>query len=275
MPASRGGDGWALDLVISDLHSVFLDKRALEVFLGVLTETKVSTLWINGDLMDFCSISAHVPKIKRLKGNSFLGGFLPRHTILHERDVVRDYILAPLRKAAGKKTRIIYRTAANHEDRYTKPSSDNKGLAEICQVEAELGVRRGNLRDLLTLDQWNIETDDKQQTLIRGKVLITHGECATESAPKKNFMDYKCSGISSHTHRMGVYEERARGTGDSFVWHETGHLRTQDDVEYLSKPPNWKQGYLALWMRKDGAFEIQRHQIHKYRSWFQGQLFEA
>lgn len=274
--ATTGRKGrWDLDLVVSDIHSLFVDLKALDVVMQVLHETDVKTLYINGDLMDFCSISAHVPKIKKVKGNAFLGQYLPRHTLRMERDVVREHILAPLRKAAGKKTRIVYRTAANHEDRYTKPSADSKGLAEICQVEAELGVRRGNLRDLLTLDQWNIETDHKQQTLIKGKILITHGECATEAAPKKNFMDYKCSGISSHTHRMGLYEERARGTGEKFIWVESGHLRTQDEVEYLSKPPNWQQGFLALYTRSDGAFEIQRHQIHKYRSWFNGQLFAA
>ena len=143
-------------------------------------------------------------------------------------------------------------------------------------MEQELGARTGSLHDLLDLGKYNVDIDDKQQTLIsKGNLLLIHGEDATEAAPKKNFMSYKVSGINSHTHRMGVYEERARGTGDTFVWHESGHLRTQDSVEYLSKPPNWKQGYLAVRHRDDGAFEIQRHQIHKYRSWFNGQLFEA
>lgn len=272
MPKAKS-DGWKLDIVISDLHSVFVDRKALSVVLQVLTESDVSTLWINGDLMDFTSISSHIPKIQKLHGNEFLGQFLPRHSIRREIEVVKEHILSPLRKAVGKKTRIVYRTHANHEARYTTPSQESKGWAEIREVEQELGARSGSLYDLLDLGHYNVEIDDKPQTLVKGTLLLTHGETAVETAPKKNFNDYKVSGISSHTHRMGVYEERARGTGEKFVWHESGHLRTQDNVEYLSKPPNWQQGYLALYMRNDGAFEIQRHQIHKYRSWFRGQLF--
>lgn len=230
---------------------------------------------INGDLVDFTTISAHIPKIKRLKGNKFLGEFLPRNTFRNEVEVVRHSILAPLRKAAGKRTRIIYRIRANHEDRYTQPPEDSKGFAEIRKVEEELGARSGSLHDVLDLGRYGVEIDDKQQTLMNGTLLFVHGERATETAAKGNFADYKVSGISSHTHRMGVFEERARGTGEKFIWVESGHLRTQDDVEYLSKPPNWNQGYLALYMRNDGAFEIHRHQIHKYRSWFNGQLFAA
>lgn len=225
--------------------------------------------------MDFTSISSHIPKIRRLRGNDFLGQFLPKHTLRREVQVVKEHILGPLRKAAGKKTRIIYRTHANHESRYTEPSAESKGFAEIREVEQELGARAGNLRDLLDLDRFDVETDDRPQTLLKGTLLLTHGETATESAPKKNFTDYKVSGISSHTHRMGVYEERARGTGEKFIWVESGHLRTQDNVEYMSKPPNWQQGFVTFYMRKDGAFEIQRHQIHKYRSWFDGKLYAA
>lgn len=253
---------------------MFVDVKALSVLLQVLTENEVSTLWIGGDLMDFCSISSHVPTIKKIKGSSFLDSFLPKHTVMREIEVVKEHILAPIRKAVGPKTRIIYRTFANHERRYTHPSVKSDGLAEIREVEQELGARAGNLHDLLDLGRFNVEIDAREQTLITPSLLIIHGETATEAAPKKNFADYKISGISSHTHRMGVYEERARGTGDKFIWCESGHLRTEQ-VEYMSKPPNWVQGYLALYVRKDGAFEIQRHQIHRYRSWFNGQLFEA
>lgn len=266
---------WARYYVISDLHSIFLDQKAFSVFLQIIHEHPADIIYINGDLLDLTSISAHIPKIKKLKGGAFAERFLSKCDIETEVHFTRDHILAPLRKAAGKKTRIIYRTYANHEARYLYPPRNSPGLADIMEIEEKLGARRGNLHDLLYLGKFGIEIDSREQTLLYGTLLLVHGERATATAPKGNFEDYKVSGISSHTHRMGVFEERARGTGEKFIWCESGHLRTQDNVEYLSKPPNWCQGFLCVYMRKDGAFEIQRHQIHKYRSWFNGVLYSA
>lgn len=273
--SSRRSCDFGLNFVISDLHSIFVDERAFNVFLGVLSESNAERVWINGDMMDFTCISAHIPKIKALKGGAFADRFLSQCDVETEVAFVKEHILAKLRKAAGKKTRIIYRTFANHEARYLYPPRNSDGLGMIREVEQKLGARTGSLHDLLNLGKFNIEIDPREQTLWNGTLLLVHGERSTTMAPKGNFGDYKVSGISSHTHRMGVFEERARGTGEKFIWVESGHLRTQDNVEYLSKPPNWCQGYLAVYMRKDGAFEIQRHQIHKHRSIFNGQVFTA
>jgi len=268
---------WAKILICSDLHSVFLDKKAFAVMLGVITENKFEKIYINGDLMDMTLISEHTPKIKRCMGGDGAKAFLSKFTLEYEVAFTKKHILEPMRKTA-KKTPIIYRTAANHEIRYTAPGSMNtKAMRMIMETEETLGVRRGNMHDLLDLGKYKIDIDERHMTHLpsdsRKTLMLTHGSTAVQTAPKRNLEMYKMSGISSHTHRMGMHEEQSIGMGEKFIWCESGHLRTQTNVEYLDKPPNWQQGFLVVYMRRDGKFEIQRQQIHKYSTIFNGCLY--
>jgi hypothetical protein len=44
---------------------------------------------------------------------------------------------------------------------------------------------------------------------------------------------------------------------------DVDRVRTRDDGENLTKPPNWKQGFLFFHVRDNGAFDIDGHQPHK------------
>ena len=185
--------------------------------------------------------------------------------------------MGPLRKAVGK-TKIIYRVQANHELRYLEPKNCNvKALEEIRKAELKLGARAGSLHDLLDLGRFSVDIDNNVQTLIKNRFLLTHGERVSANAPKLNLQEYGISGTSGHTHRMGVYNQTAKGTGERMIFVESGHLRTQGTkVEYMKKPPDWQQGYVVLYMRKDGMhFDVQPHQINGGKTIFNSILYQG
>ena len=52
----------SLYAVIGDIHGPWVDDRAVDLFLYIVKDLKISHLILNGDILDFYNINAHGPK---------------------------------------------------------------------------------------------------------------------------------------------------------------------------------------------------------------------
>lgn len=265
MGKPRKEPGFERIAIISDLHSIFLDEKAFDVFLQVYQENEFDRLVVNGDLLDFPTISEHAQKIE-----AFNPAILDSYKLQDEIDFAVENILQPLHRNRPR-TPILLRLG-NHEERFIRPNRANaRALGEILDA----GRRRGSdrLEDLLRLHDFNARLSYNGVDRIHGFSFI-HGISTAPGAPQANLRKYG-SGTSGHSHRGNSFIETYYGGVRG--WWESFSLRTTQDVEYLPRGSiaNWQQGFLTLSIRKSGLFFAQSHPIINYRCLFDGQLYAA
>lgn len=114
--------------VINDLHIPFHDSKAINVALDIIEDYKCSTIYLNGDVLDFYNINSHGPK------HPAVG------TLLEDELSIARIWLKDLRKRF-KKQNIVF-VYGNHEDRLERYILKNaKALYGIISLDKLLGLK--------------------------------------------------------------------------------------------------------------------------------------
>jgi len=258
----RLGNGeYEKHLILSDIHSVFMDERAFSVALQVWAEGDFSSLTLNGDVLDGTAISSHKRKLG--VGVNFTD----------ELDFTYEKILKPLRDAKPNQT-ILYRYG-NHDERaeklYTEPyvmeqylvAARNRNTTDLAQMLRlpELGI--------------TMSKNDVDVLSCRGrKFHLLHGYKTNKTRCENYLRDYG-SGTSGHTHRFEKAERQTYYGKE--IWLESGCLRTIDRVEYMASPfAGWTHGFVTVWFDKAyGQMYARQHEIVDYRAEYNGTLFKG
>lgn len=255
-------------LIFSDVHGCYMDREAYRVLIGVAESAQWDRVIANGDIADFSQISSHVRKV-----GAYQREFLDDITLEQEIHCIRTEILAPLRKAVGKKTKILMRLG-NHETRWLAVAENNPtALAELLK-----SMRRAKslyLEDVLQLDKFGITLSYNSVDVLFGTFTVIHGVKTSQGVAKANLLRYG-SGTSGHTHRMNSWTQVMHGHLQG--WFESGCLRTVKNVEYLpmGDRPDWSQGFLTLTIhRETGEFFCKPHFIINGKTEFEGKIVAA
>lgn len=137
--------------VIGDIHIPYHDKKALKICLDYLKQENINGLLLNGDILDFYSISRFYKRPDA-----------PR--LVNEMEVGKEFF-ALLRKIFPNTP--IYYKIGNHEERW------EMFIGLKCQ---ELwGIANLQFENLLELDKYSIELISNQRTVITGMLNILHG----------------------------------------------------------------------------------------------------
>ena len=215
-------------------------------------------------MADFSQLSTHEKKIAGLKND-----FLDEFSLEEEIFTIQNEILAPLRQAVGKKTKIKLRLG-NHDIRWMRIAESNlKALGEM--LKSMRANRSLELEDVLKLDKFGIQMSYRPVDVLYDQFTLTHGVKTNKMVAKQNLLRYG-SGTSGHTHRMGTWTEVMHGKLQS--WNESGCLRMIDNVEYLpiGDRPHWCHGFLELTINAERFF-CSPHIIVKGQTDFHGQIF--
>ncbi len=224
-------------MIISDLHSTFMDEKAFKVFLAVYKDNQFDRLWMNGDTMDFPMISEHKQKIE-----AFNPHIIKEYSLDEEIEFVKENILKPLHEAQ-KKTPITLRIG-NHCARFIRPNKANaNAIAEILSASRLRNCTR--LEDMLCLKDYNAHLSYNGVDMIADQFALVHGERLGENAAKKN-LELFGSGSSGHC----FDEETEILTPNGWAKHDTlvegstvgtfnranGRLEFQDVTEVFKYP---------------------------------------
>jgi len=264
-------------IVLSDLHSVYLDREAFSCAIQVISEHPHDQLIINGDLLDAGQLMSESKQKVNIDEPDF--------SLADEIDFTLENILKPMRKALGKKTPIIFKPG-NHEDRFFRINADNTmGLREY--VKAGIRFDRMRLPSMLQFKELGISMDrgekrngrDTDVTFLQKKGdrgCIIHGYLTGQNCLKKYLLTYLCSGTSGHTHAMR--REVLSWYGGEFVWQESGCLCRKVGVEYLpiGKHATWTHGFVTIWRNKySGELFVKGHEIKDYTLEFKGKIYSG
>lgn len=261
----KDGNTFQRYAIISDTHSIFLDEKAFDIFLSIYKENDFTHLIINGDLLDFPTLSEHKQKIARLRPE-----VLDTYCLEDEIDYVKEVILDPLHRLKPS-VKIMVRLG-NHEERFINPTKDNaRALSEILAVSR--WSKSTQLEDILELKKFNAFLSYNGIDRIHNTFSLIHGVKTSEGTARANLKKYGC-GTSGHSHRANSYlESHLEGVRG---WWESGCLRTLRDIEYLPRGeiPNWQQAFLTLAIRPSGWFSCQTHLIVDHKCLFSGVLYD-
>lgn len=237
-------------LVLSDLHSVFIDHKAWQCTLAMIKDNKFDEIVLNGDVLDF-------PFLSRFDKKLFDIPILNNYSEIFEIEFAKEFILKPLREVAGD-TPIIYRLG-NHEERLTegKYSQTADRIAKLFKY-----YNTSELNQMLDLDKLNIIYDPSKCRNYFDNFDIVHGLSLAKTAPRNNIQLYMSSGTSGDSHRLN--STYIKNKKNNYVWVESGCLRTLDDVEYLrtANIADWMQGFVTVVFDKDSEyFYVKTHPI--------------
>jgi len=235
------------NVVISDLHIPYQDKKAVQYTLEFIKKYHPDNLVINGDLLDFYGISVY-SKNPQNKDN-----------LSSECLKAREF-LSDLRKATGTECNIQYLTG-NHEMR----------LQQYIWNHPELeGLKELELSNLLDIKKYNvkmIEPDNDYWSKCNGHIklgdtVLMHGDDRLNGASVSAKSGYSAmntmlrlnsSVMIGHCHRLAqVYHKTPY---NDIVGIETGCLCQVPDIY------NWQQGFVTFETLKGKNLNYRLHKI--------------
>lgn len=209
---------------VGDLHTPFHDPKALAVTLKFMDFLQPQTLVID-EMIDFYSISKFDKD--------------PERKLDLQIDLNKTKrILKEFRKILPN-TQIIM-VESNHDKRLKKYI--NGKAPELSCLDC---LRFG---ELLGLEEYGISY---RKVFVYKGVLWKHGNVVRPDSSytaKAEFQKEGTSGVSGHTHRLGIYFKTLRG--GKYVWLESGCLCTTQNVEYIDGTANWQLGLSVVSFKK-------------------------
>ncbi len=211
-------------VVLSDIHFPYHDDKALKAVYKFLEHHPVDTIILNGDILDFYDVSFFDKDPDRI------------NSLQKEIDMAQKFFKKL--RSLNPKAKIIF-VKGNHENRIERYLKKHPELYSLDALK---------LPNLLNLDNYIIEYKDKGFKL--GSLKIIHGDMIRKFSSytaRGELEKHDSSGISSHTHRGGVYYYR---TPERYLaWFESFCL-CDLNPEYIDEP-NWQQGFLYGYIEKD------------------------
>lgn len=243
------GDERKAVLVINDLQIPYHDPASLGLVIRVIEDIQPDAIILNGDIIDFYTISRFNPDPKR------------RLQLQDDIDCAVD-ILHQIRTAAPLSKRIL--VAGNHEDRlraylWAKAS-------ELSSLR-DLDIRKQLRLDILGYDYSPYDYIVKINDVFK----VEHGDSVSKHSgwtAKAMYEKRGGCGICAHSHRMGSHLKTTEG--DTSGWWENGCLCDMNP-EYV-KEPNWQQSFAVITFI-GGWFSVQQVPIIKHKFLFNDKLY--
>lgn len=228
-------------LLISDLHVPYHDISAITAAFNYGIENNVNTIFINGDLIDFCLIS-------RFENNP------KKRSVKYELDICKEF-LKSLRQAFP--TQSIYFLKGNHDVR----------LEAYLRVKAPelLDVKEFKMESLLNFNEFKITSIDDNVLVKAGKLSITHGHhvmkgfFAPVNSARGLYMKAKQSTIIGHVHKVSEHTE-TNMDGDMTTTWSSGCL-CELKPDYSPLVSNYAHGFAHVIVNKDGGYSVHNKRI--------------
>ena len=245
-------------MVTGDYHIPYMNKGAYNVMKEYTKKYKPDVFIINGDLLDFYSISSFDKKPDRKDSVS--------NDVKKARKVLRD-----IRKTVGKSTEIHY-LIGNHENRFQ---------TFLWRHAPELyGVDGLTLKEQLRLDELSINYVSADNDywgkdnghLKIGDMIIMHGDSRLNGS---SYSKYSCYGIKNtilngiqnsviqgHSHRLGKFFH------NDYVGLESGSI-----CEKIGTA-NWQQGFVTFEVYRNKTYNHRTHKIINGRIYEDGRIIQ-
>lgn len=230
-PVEKAKGKWQHAVVIPDPHQPYTDPKWERIVLDVIRDVKPAKVICLGDLLDCYSLSKFDTNPARLE------------KLQDEIDLGRKFLWR-IAEAAPQAERHLLE--GNHEDRLRRTVWNMQGAhRELARLrEFQRLLRWENLLQLEGVGFSWTDYADQPRTDILPLNAVMHGVRVNKHSAGTARLEhetYHMSGISGHTHRLGMYFKR--DIKGSHCWVEAGH--GAGDLEYAKKHENHHQGLVV------------------------------
>jgi hypothetical protein len=211
-------------LTLSDFHAPFEDKKAVSVALKFTEYLKPKIIVVH-EVMDFYALSRFDKD--------------PARKLSLQRDLDRGKAILKAIRKSSPGSRIIL-LESNHSKRlksYLSSRAEELSCLKCLQIEELLGLKPLRIDFLPSFVFRDV-------LFKHGSIIRPHSSYTAKAELDKEGM----SGVSGHTHRLGMHFKTLRG--GKYVWIESGCLCRTDKVEYISGTANWQNGVSVVQFRK-------------------------
>jgi len=235
-------------VVISDHHAPHHEPTFHRLFCDYLRDTQPDLIEVNGDLLDFATISRHREREAYAQdvNDCLRAGF----------SILRDY------REVCPDAKIRYKRG-NHEERLNHLILDNaRGLYRITPANDDVPAL--DLRRLLHLDALSVEyiDDDWDQakTPIGSKLTARHGFTTSKNAGEAMLDKLAGSTVQGHDHRLGMTFRTEHQTHEEDLRVRVGiqggcACIIPGGLGYINGgEPSWQNGCTAFRVWPDGDF---------------------
>lgn len=233
VPLEINAPGWWG--VLSDVHIPFHDNGVLKLFAAEAKKRRVAGILLNGDVLDFYKVSAHLrdPSAMALKS---------------EIDRGRKFF-AWLREQFPR-VEIVYKEG-NHEERLKH---------YIYRQAPELwGIDDITLQALVRLDDYGVRYIGDRRTIKLGKLPVVHGHefargfGSTVSPARTLFTKTKMSALCSHHHQTSSTSEKRLDDKTIKTWSIGCACDTKPD--YMPNN-NWNHGFAFVKLAQNRNYQV-------------------
>lgn len=228
-------------LIISDLHIPYHDVAAVSAAFQYGLDHNVNTIFINGDLMDFCLIS-------RFEKNP------SKRSVKFEIDTARVFLDA-MREAFP--TQQIYFLKGNHDVR----------LELYLRVKAPeiLDMEEFRMESLLNFNKYKIHSIEDNVLVKAGHLSITHGHhvmrgfFAPVNSARGVYMKAKQSTIIGHVHKVSEHTETNMDGEMTTTWSSGCLCELKPDYSPLVS--NYAHGFAHVQVHPDKSYSVYNKRI--------------
>lgn len=232
-------------LFINDIHFPFEDKNCLKLILKFIAEKPFDEVVINGDMVDFPSLSS-----------KFYQAPLDPAGLDREVRLVRDF-LGALRSVLPADAKITW-LGGNHEDRLWRwVERKRSNWLDLGKKATQLVMDALSMDTLFDLPEFDCAYHPYGIDYKVGKLHTTHGNIIRSQSAYTARGIFEKRGVSTmvgHTHRLGAHF-KTNLNGTHAVW-ENGCLCLLKP-KYL-QDPDWQQGFAVGHIHADGMFNVQQ-----------------
>lgn len=225
-------------LVISDLHVPYHDVEAMQCAIDYGISHEADTVLINGDLMDFHTLSRFMKD--------------PRMRSLSEELEAGRQMLAAIRQAFPNAA--IYFKKGNHDERLEHYL--------ILKAPELLGCTEFTLEFLLRCHEHAVTVIDDKRIVMVGKLPVIHGHevfgGASVNPARTLYLRAKASALQGHNHRTSEHTEKDIHGDISTTW-STGCL-CELNPRYMPIN-NHNHGFAFVYLDDEGHFEVKNKRI--------------
>lgn len=249
-PKKRKAGKVETSVILSDQHCPHIDATCHQLICQWLREEQPDRIHVNGDLLDFSTISRHRQRdgYAQSVNECLQSGF----------DTLRDY------RDACPDARITL-LRGNHCERIEHALIDNlKELHRIAAADDDIPAL--SLRKLLHLDSLHVEyideAWDRAKTQVGRRLTVRHGFATGQNVGGKMLTKLAGSNVQGHTHRLSLtyrthHTMRDDEPTETRLAAEVPCLCQIDDgLGYLNGEADWQQGALMVKTWPDDDFAV-------------------
>jgi len=270
--AKRDG---SLVFVLSDWHCPYHDPKLLDVTEQVLLQEQPDRLILNGDLVDWPSVSRHAPERGEASANECIQS--------------AGEVLGRLVAAVPDDCRI-QAIPGNHDSNLSRYLLERAAAAaDLCVAGSKVPV--WSLQSLLRFDELGIEmvgSEDRwQHSTVRltDELIVRHGLSVRAGSAASVLANMKASEfatLSGHTHRLGLAAKtvwKASGRHKVLLGAEVGGMfqmpkKATDWPGYLAHSQlDWAPGWASVEIEPDGHYSISLASFQNGTLMWRGQRF--